>query len=250
MRKTIRLTGRKQLPQSAFDFRLAEVKGHRVATLTLSDPAVMQSFPPHSEIKVKLNENKLVQVLDFGTIAKPATTADVGDDVFRAPSCQVRVVNRATNNDGMLLGSTRSWTLTSGGDPDSILLFQPAPIAPRLWKLDIRDGDEQPVLYIDENLPDASLWARTNAVFAACVLPAVISEIMFDILKLDEAPDGGWRSDWLGWVNILMPGTTPPFKENGDVTKKWISELIDAFAARHGLAASVISSLGSAEDKS
>jgi hypothetical protein len=248
MLKTIRLTGRRQLPRSAFDFRFSEVNGRPVATLAIANPSALRAFPANSEIRVKLSENKLVQVLAFGTVGRPSTVADIETGVFRAPSCQIRIVNRATNNDGMLLGSTRQWTLSSGGTPDGILLFQPAAIAPRLWSLDIRD-QEQPILYIDENIPDASLWARTDPVFAACVLPSVITEVMRAILELDEVPEGGWEADWLNWAATLMQGNAP-FKGTWDEQTRWISELVDAFAHRHDLAGRVLSALApKVEDK-
>ncbi|QKD00547.1 hypothetical protein [Mesorhizobium loti] len=249
MRKTIRLTGRRQLAQAAFDFRFSELGGRPVGTLAISDPAALRGFPATSEIRVKLTENKLVRVLSFGTIAKPATVADIDSEVFRAPSCQVRIVNRAQDRDGMLLGSTREWTLTSGGEPDGILLFQAAPIAPRLWSLDIRD-QEPPIVYIDESIPNAGLWARTDPVFGACVVPAVVTEIMRAILESREAPEGGWEDDWMTWVMELLPNTKPPFGASYEEKTKWIDELLDAFAARHNFVAGARAALAPAEDKS
>jgi hypothetical protein len=248
MRKTIRLTGRRQLAQNAFDFRFGELNGRSVASLAIADPTAVRGFPPTSEIRVKLTENKLVRVLTFGTIAKPVTVADVDSDIFRAPSCQVRIVNRAQDRDGMLLGSTREWTLTSGGEPDGILLFQAAPIAPRLWTLDIRD-QEPPIIYIDESIPDAGMWARTDPVFGACVAPAVVTEIMRAILEAKEAPEGGWEEDWMTWVFELLPNTKPPFGGSYEEKSKWIDELLDAFAARHNFVAGVLSVFAKVEDK-
>lgn len=242
MRKTIRLTGRKQLAQSAFDFRFSKLNGESVGTLAIKDQTELQGFPPNAEIRVKLTENKLVRVLDFGTVSHPAPSAKVDSDTFRAPSCQVRVVNRAEDREGMLLGSTRTWTLTSAGEPDGILLFQPAPIAPRLWKLDIRD-EGQPLLYIDEGITDAGLWARTDPIFAACVLPAVVTELMRTILHSDGPPESGWEADWIRWADELMPTTEPPYNGSAKEQKSWIDDLIDAFASRHRLSDHVQSNL-------
>lgn len=239
MRKAIRLTGRKQLAQAAFDFRFSRLNGRSVATLAIASPAALRSFPATAEIRVKLTENKLVRVLTFGTVARPEPIADIDSDVFRAPSCQVRVVNRGQDRDGMLLGSTREWTLTSGGEPDGILLFQAAPIAPRLWSLDIRD-QEPPIVYIDESIPDAGLWARTDPIFGACVAPAIVTEILRAILEGRELPEGGWEADWMAWAFELLPNTKPPFNESYEKKTEWIGELLDAFAARHNFVGSVL----------
>ena len=206
MRRNIRLTGRRQLPQTAFAVQLADVAGKRVATLSIRDPQELRAFPPEAEIRVKLAENKLVEVLRFGTVARPVTSARLREESFRAPSCQVRVVNRNGASTGMLLGSTNPWTLKTGTEPDGILLFQPANIQPLLWKLDIRDsGEEQPILYVDERIPDASIWARSDPLFAACVLPGVVSEIMRRILSQGSAPEDGWEADWLAWNDSVPP---------------------------------------------
>lgn len=245
MRRSIRLTGRKQLAQSSFKLSLMEVGEKRLAAFSILKPNELSGFPPDSEVRVKLVENKLVEILHFGSIAKPIVTVELSDESFRAPSCQVRIVSRQVDKVGMLLGSTNPWTLKSGGDPDGILLFQAADIKPRLWRLDIRDnGQEHPILYVDERIPDASLWAKSDPIFAACVLPYVVAEIMRKVLALNTAPDDGWESDWLAWAAALMPGSKVPFDANGSDKDIWIEELISTFALRHDLAGHALAKIG------
>jgi hypothetical protein len=245
MRRSIRLTGRKQLAQSSFRLSLMDVGEKRLAAFSILKPTELQGFPPDSEVRVKLVENKLVEVLHFGSISKPTVTVELSDDSFRAPSCQVRIVSREAEKSGMLLGSTNPWTLKSGGDPDGILLFQPADIKPRLWRLDIRDnGQEHPILYVDERIPDASLWARSDPVFAACVLPYVVTEVMRKVLALNAAPDDGWEADWLAWAAAMMPGSKAPFNANEPDRETWIEELIATFSLRHDLAGQALAKIG------
>ena len=237
MRKSIRMTGRKQLAQGSFAVQLTQVNGKRVAALTVSNPDEFKGFPADAEIRIKLAENKLVEVLRFGVIAKPSSSATVTEASFRAPSCQIRVVSRDGAKAGMLLGSTNPWTLRTGGDPDGILLFQPSNIKPRLWKLDIRDSEsEQPILYVDERIPDASIWAKSDPIFTACVLPQAVSEIMRKVLSEASAPEEGWQADWLSWALALMPGSQPPFGGSDADRVRWIDDLISTFAQRHELA--------------
>lgn len=244
MRRTIRLTGRRQLALSAFGFRFAELKGARIATLTVADPSELKTFPPDAEIRVKLVENKLVEVLRFGTVGKPLVTADVVESSFVAPSCQIRIVSRTTEKEGMLLGSTARWTYRSGSDPDGILLFKSAPTAPRNWKLNFNNEEDHPILYIDERIPDGALWARTDPVFTGCVFPHVISEVMGRILQMGSRPDDGWMKDWLLWAEALMPGSQPPFAEKlGEEQRDWIDQLVESFAFRHDLADAIIKKL-------
>jgi len=244
MRRTIRLTGRRQLAISTFGFRFSELHGKRIATLTLADPAELKGFPPDAEIRVKLVENKLVEILRFGTVGKPVTAADIAETSFIAPSCQIRIVSRAQDKNGLLLGSTAPWVYRSGSDPDGILLFKSAPTAPRSWKLNFNSDDDHPILYVDQRIPEAALWAKTDPVFTACVFPYVISEVMGRILQSGSRPEDGWMADWLLWADALMPGSQPPFADRIDRDQReWIDQLVEAFAFRHDLAENILRKL-------
>jgi len=245
MRRNIRLTGRKQLAKSAFGLSLSENDGKLVGLFSIIVPNELDGFPSESEIRVKLVENKLVEVLRFGTVASPISSAEIKEKSFRAPSCEVRLVCRDGAASGKLLGSTNAWTLRNGGDSDGILLFQPSNTAPRLWKLDIPDsGDVQPILYVDERIPDAALWAKSDPLFAACVLPHVVGEIMRKVLSLPGSPEDGWEFDWITWAYTLMPGKKPPFGGLDEEKVRWIDDLISSFANRHNLADRVLATMG------
>lgn len=244
MRRNIRLTGRRQLAKTSFTLSLADNGSVRSLQCLVRDPSELKGFPPGSEIRVKLFENKLVEVLSFGTISNPNTSAELKEQSFRAPSCQVRIVSRGGEADGKLLGSTSSWVLRSGGDPDGILLFQPAPIAPRLWRLDIRPGGaELPILYVDERIPDANLWASSNPLFLAAVLPHVVVEVMREILKHDSFPEEGWALSWATWALTLLPGSEIPFDDVEEEQEKWIDNLVSAFAHRFTLSDRVLAAM-------
>lgn len=243
MRKSIRLTGRKQLPKSYFEVSLSSDGPAAGVSLKVSDAWNRSSFPPESEIRVKLVENKMVEVLSFGTLRAPQTFQPLSSRGFRAPSCQVRIVNRGSQMDGLLLGSTNAWTLKAAGDPEGILLFQAADIRPRLWKLELRT-DEHPILYIDERIPDAALWARSDPVFTACVLPQVAANVLAAVLEYGEPDGDGWESDWAEWAKQLVPGSRLPFNADADAKSIWIDDVIDAFSRMHKFSESVISKLG------
>lgn len=242
MRKTIRLTGRRQLPVSAFDFQIAEVQGKRIASLSLIDPACLKGFAASSEIRVKLVENKLVEILRFGTVGKPSVTADLAGTSFLAPSCQIRVVSNSGDAEGMLLGSTKSWTYKSDGQTDGILLFQPSDTAPRAWKLDLRP-DEYPILYVDERIPDAAHWAKTDPTFNACVLPHVIGAVFQYIFETGSKPEDGWMAEWTTWAATLIPANQPPFGSDLNDQRIWIDDLTETFAGKHKLADNLIAAI-------
>ena len=165
-------------------------------------------------------------------------TAEIKSGAFSAPSCQLRVVAANNEQKGLLLGSTDTWTMRTGGDDqdgtasEGILLFQPHEIAPRSWKLDVRE-DDYPIVYIDKKIPDSRTWVRNDPVFVSCVLPAIIREVFDDIL-VATPPEQAWAKDWLGWADTLMPGREIPWTDGRQQKQVWVNDLLDSFCQRHG----------------
>jgi hypothetical protein len=242
MRRTIKLTGRRPLAVTAFDFQIAEVQGMRIASLSLLDPACLKGFAANAEIRVKIVENKLVEILRFGTVAKPTVTAELSGTSFLAPSCQIRVVSSNGEAEGIILGSTKQWTYKADGQTDAILLFQPAETAPRAWKLELRD-EEYPILYVDNRIPDAAHWAKTDAVFNACVLPHVIGAVFQHIFEAGPKPEDGWMAEWTGWAATLIPANPPPYGTDIKEQRAWVDALTETFAAKHKLADQLIAAI-------
>lgn len=238
MRKSVRLTGRRQLAQSSFDMHITDRGESQSVSLVVIDPSVLHGFPANSSLKLKLAENKRIEVLDFGTIATRQAKVELDGEPFLAPSCQIRIVNRASDQDGLLLGSTSSFTYKSDGETDGILLFQPADTAPRSWRLDISDSS-RPILYIDKKLPNPAYFARTDPTFITSVFPHVITEVFRRILETGAVEDG-WEAEWVTWADSLMKGSKPPFNDDEQSKAKWIGALIDTFCSRHDLAGKLL----------
>jgi hypothetical protein len=245
MRRSIRLTGRRQLPSSLADVGIREVGAKRLVTMSFKDPAALRGFPPSAHVTLRLAENKQMEVLDFGTIGAPKSIAELKNTSFGDPSCQVRVADTGTDHLGLLLGSTKTWRLNSDRTPEEgsvrgILRFQPANIAPRAWKLDIQE-DAHPIVLVDNRINDPRTWAKTNPVFVACVLPAILHMVFDDILSKPDPADTEWMSDWLRWADTVMTGTQIP-NDHQDMKSRheWIEQLIESFCQRHRLSDRVV----------
>ncbi len=240
MRKRIRLTGRRQLARSCVEVKVVEIGNRRLVSLTVADPAAFNRMPSTARIRLRLFENKFSETLEFGTLGEPRTTAEITNASFSAPSCQLRVVATDGDQKGLLLGSTDTWNLRTGGADagdsatEGILLFQAHDISPRTWKLEMREAD-YPVVYIDKSIPDPRTWVRNDPVFVSCVLPAIVREAFDDILSSSTPPEVPWAKDWLSWAETLMPGAAPPWSEGRQQRQVWIDNLIDSFCKRHGV---------------
>lgn len=236
MRKRIRLTGRKQLPRNAVEARMVELGDRKLVSMTIANPKALSKMPQDARIRLRLIENKVSEVMEFGTLADVKTTAELVNQGYSAPSCQLRVVATDGDHKGLLLGSTDSWTMRpiddeGGTANEGILMFQPLDIAPRTWKLEIRD-DDYPVVYIDKSIPDSRTWVRNDPVFISCVLPAIIREVFDDILA-GGPPSQNWAKDWIGWADTLMPGKTVPWADGRKPKQDWSEDLLESFCQRH-----------------
>ncbi len=240
MRKKIRLTGRKQLARSSVEVKVTETENKKIVSMTIAKANAFSKMPETARVKLRLFENKFSETLEFGTLGDMKITAEITKGAFSAPSCQLRIVATDDGHKGLLLGSTNTWTLRTGGEDEGgtasegILLFQPHDIAPRSWKLDVRE-DDYPIVYLDKKIPDARTWVRNDPIFVSCVLPAIVREVFDDILVSNSPPDQTWANDWLGWADTLMPGKAPPWKDDRTHKQAWIADLLDSFCGRHGM---------------
>jgi len=248
MRRSIRLTGRRQLPRSCVNVAMREVGGRKVLTMTIADSAAIKAFPANARVMVKLIETKQMELVDFGTLGNPKTAVELANQNYIDPSCQLRIANADEERLGVLLGSTQSWRLSSD-DPEQtggvrgLLNFLPAKIAPRTWKLNIEENSH-PVIYIDNRIPDPRSWAKSDPVFVGTVMPAIIYQVFDDILSHDNPEDTEWMSDWLRWADGLMPGNVRPQQPDIKDRRDWIDGLIDTFCQRHKLSDRIVDHFG------
>lgn len=245
MRRTIRLTGRRQLPVSCADVNMRDLDQRRLVTLTIREPEALRGFSQNARISLRLVENKQMELLDFGTVGSPRPFVELRNKSFGDPSCQLRVAETSPDHLGLLLGSTRTWRLNSDrpqqeGSVKGILRFQSADIAPRAWKLDLQD-DVYPLILIDKRINDARTWAKTNPVFVACVLPAILEMVFGHILSTPDPTEVEWMRDWLRWADTLMQGEQPPSDPDDEKARgKWIDGLIESFCHWHRLSDKII----------
>ena len=246
MRRRIKLTGRKDIPFNAFSLECEA--DTRAIQIDIEPESIFKTFETDASVVVQMTENKFTEYLRFGTIANLEQPKHPEHDAFRAPSCQLRVVSNAQETLGLVLGSSNSWTLQIQPDEndnasgEGILLFQPDNIAPRTWKLDIRD-DEHPVLYVDEQIPEPTDWARRDPTFRSVAMPAVVERVMHHLLANVDNMDYDWAKEWLKWAGALLPNQNPPIGSEQAERDLWIGRLVDEFCRQNRFHDSLLSQL-------
>ncbi|MCY3752933.1 MAG: hypothetical protein OXG99_02445 [Alphaproteobacteria bacterium] len=210
--------------------------------MTVQDPRTLQAFPNDAQVKLRLYENKCSETISFGTIDKIKQVEKLKNDAFSAPSCQLRIVANTPDERGRLLGSTDTWTLRAKEpntpETDGILTFQKTKMRPQIWKIEFRD-DEYPIVYVDESIPNSTIWVRNDPIFVGCVLPAIVRRVFEEILQRHYRDiDVEWMQKWLQWASDLTGGTDamPPGEEEREQQELWIDEIVERFCEKHSLA--------------
>ena len=239
MRSRIKLTGRKHLPISVLSVKLIETSAGKTKVILEINDNSLRNYPGSALKKLRLTENKFSETLNFGKLEHNKTIVETRNRKFTVPSCQFRLVATDESNNGKILASTKNWTLNKDNDGgnetkhEGILNFHSYNIKPLIWKLDIRD-DDYPVVYVDDSIPNAHTWVRTDPIFIGCVFPEIIREVFRDMLMGEKNPDQDWENDWLDWANLFIRDKAPT--DFGDAEKrKWIEDLIEAFCRKHAL---------------
>lgn len=222
---------------------LQTVAGDRTAVLNIVHPEAFQKFHPTALLRLRLQEDKQVEVLDCGSVGRPKNVVKLIENPdFQNPSCQIRVTD-VVNRPGLLLAASRSWRLEGNrtdGTRRGILRFMPRDLGDRMWRIDLQE-DVHPILYVNDKIPNAAAWAHSDPIFVSSVLPAVIHLIFDDILQHPSPGDFEWMAQWLTWAEELVGDNGRPQWNSPPQNKRmWIDNLVDTFSARHKLSENVV----------
>ena len=246
MTKTaIKFTGRKSLPQSAFNFDWKEGSDGVVCIFELLDKSKVEGFPPESRVRVMLSENKSVHFADFGTLGDLKTSATLDKASLISPSVELRIVNHGSGKEHLLLGSAKLPKSNNSGDAEGILHFQKKDTTPFLWELSVEE-DSFPILYLNEKMEskvDPILWVKSNPVFLVSVFPVVIEKVFSKIFESGGKLDEGWMFAWVNWAEKTMGCDKFPSTSNVEDFETWLEAAKSVILTKMDLFSEALNSL-------
>lgn len=177
----------------------------------------------------------------FGTVSNPVPPEDTGLSGIAHPGdlkFRILVVEEATNR-GLILALADRIKATAEYEKQSILPVVIGDLGRQVWKLDF-SGD-QPVLVLNERLPNIHNLPSTDSRFRLYILPAVLREVFTHMFFVDrvedlEEPAVEWHKNWLDFARRFLPYETEwPEKSDdefvSDDVTSWINLLAREFCA-------------------
>ena len=236
MIRRLNYTGRIKIFRS--DLRLATREVGGALSFDADLRLIDYELPAEALVFVEAYRQTTWMRFSFGTVAAMQPPVDRWLHEFDSPDgILFRVKVTQAKDEHVLLAVADRIPLAQpdqNADRESLLEVEPVELGDELWRLDL---DGEPRLQV--NSTAAADWRQLakSPVFVALVYPAVLRQILVNILQQkhrDTDDDSDWRSKWLRFATLL-PGVDPelPAKDaDEDESKRWADDVVAAFAKK------------------
>jgi len=239
-------TGRKTIPQKAFDL-VVEPGPPRQFQATFDLTAY--EFPLDAALYFEAYSSGATPVVRFpwGTVGNPQPPVDrslqgvQGDSVL----FNFKAVDE-TGDHGRILGICRQITLRGGAEGEdagrkSLLPVNAIPLGQQVWRVSFENA--QPWLEVNADIPAIKERAQRDPVFFALVFPAVVRQILAEVLVtrdfFDPSEAEKWESRWLRWgIRFHPDAAEPPEMDNRERSERklWIEHVVAGFCKHYKIA--------------
>jgi hypothetical protein len=174
---------------------------------------------------------------ECGTIGAPAVPPDRRlTDIDQGAGVRFRVLVIDKTTDPCRI--VAAGVVSAGDEPDdeqkrSILrLNETAALGERAWKLDLQ-GDAIPELQINSKMPGFKSRLLNDPFVQALVLPAVVGELVGELLRGAADDECPWKVSWLSYAEGLAGRSSPDEEDDFD---DFIEDCVQGFCDQHRFA--------------
>ncbi|WP_043756696.1 hypothetical protein [Imhoffiella purpurea] len=243
MKSRINHTGRKSIPYSRIHLQVTGADIGR-PRLTASINLEELDLPPDARVHLEAYHREITQRFDCGTVAACIPPEDVelsevaqgGRHLFR-----LKVVSPAGAGHRLLATAERMQAHEGPANLDNreslITVVAREHTGGVPWALEM-DTEEQPALVLNSAIPGALNRIRTDAVFRALILPALVREVLTWIFDRGDgmgASADSWQGRWIEFGTRVTGGTNPPVDGDPAAIGIWVEAVVSAFCTDLGL---------------
>jgi hypothetical protein len=154
---------------------------------------------------------------------------------------RIKVVEQTGEHGKLLAEADRIMPIPSGGPTEriGILAVKLEDLGNQAWTLDLTDTSI-PTLIVNREIGSKE-YVRSNEIFFTLLFPAVVREILTQVLIIDteqkfepDAESGDWQERWLYFVSSMARVDPVPAADADHMTKvQWIDQAIRVFCDSH-----------------
>jgi hypothetical protein len=236
-------TDRKRIPRERVQIVLKERGGGPPTFDAVLDLSEM-NLPDAGRVFIEAYYRASYMRFDFGTVGKIGSEEDRAlRDIDNREHIQFRIkIVDLTEEQGKLLAEVDRIAPTPADGPAeriSILAVKLEDLGNQAWGLDLTDTSI-PTLVLNREIGSKE-YVRSNETFFALVFPAVVREILTQVLIIEAEqeyePDGSsdsWQERWLYFV-CSMPSVDPLPPTDAELMEKaqWIDHALRVFCDSH-----------------
>ena len=241
MRRRFNYTDRKRITLDRISIDISKKDNNTeyfTANIKLDDMAL----PDSAKVYVEAYHRTNLMRYGFGSVGVISSPEDTDlSQLANYENLRFRIIVVDESNErGLLLASADKIRPTAAYLKRSILPVSFDDLGRQVWKVDY-SGDE-PLLLLNERIPNIHNVARTDPRFRLFVYPAVVREIftyMFLIDKVNDIdePEQEWHINWLRFAKRFI--TDDSFSQaelyddefNSDDVLNWIDKIVDGFCS-------------------
>lgn len=231
-------TGRRSIPQHAFEIRLITAPVRRFEALfDLSEYGI----PADARLYLEAYSSGQTAVLRFpwGTAGAPTAPENTTLDSLRGESVMFnfKAVDESGAH-GRILAVCRGIQLAGRTQGEAgrhpLLPVNAVPLDQQIWRLDFNQGT--PWLEVNSAINDIKDRAQRDPAFFALVYPAVVRQLLAEIFMrraVDLSDLGRWESRWLRWAIRFHPEKAEPPEgaEQQSDYGEWVDEVVKGFCS-------------------
>lgn len=232
MKRRLNYTERKRITQDRITISLSRRKGLAESFSASVKPDGL-NLPDAAKIYVEAYHRTDYVRYSLGTVGNPRLPEYTGlPDLAHPGDLKFRIiVVDETAEHGLILASADGIRPTVEYEKQSILPVKIEDLGRQVWKLDFT-GDE-PVLVLNERLPNINNLPSTDPRFRLYILPAVLREVFSHMYFIDriedlEEPAVSWHRNWLDFAKRFLPDKTRwPQRSDDEFSSEDVTDWID-----------------------
>ncbi|MDE2940647.1 MAG: hypothetical protein OXR67_17270 [Chloroflexota bacterium] len=235
-------TQRKRIESKHFKVELIEPSNDSLHSFNVELDLEELQLPSDAPLVVEASRGSAVMRFPWGTAGQPLAPINRElTDVPLVPSFRVMALVPDDSRRILALASQVKprWERARSPGASELLYLLEEDLGQEVWRLDLPEGEELPVLKVNSKIDGISRTVRQDPAFRSLVFPEVVRSVLTKALLIEEAEQGDEEGYWYGWLgfisqfyNVECPGSSE-FDTNDENRQEallgWITGAVEAF---------------------